>query len=237
LKTQACIQQHCYHAFDALYCTLTDADPIPPSFENKAYPLFVSWHVRRSRLSLGGHPRLRGCIGTFESLPIRESLAEYALISAFNDTRFRKIEERELRKLNCSVSLLTDFEDAENYLDWTIGLHGIQITFPHPSTILSITSPSSTPSPLSSSSNLLSGRFRSTKRMFSATYLPEVIPEQGWSKVEAIDSAIHKAGWDGHIAEDLRRAINLRRYQSSDCTVSFDDYQAWRMAYFESGSS
>jgi len=73
--------------------------------------------------------------------------------------------------------------------------------------------------------------------MFSATYLPEVIPEQGWSKVEAIDSAIHKAGWDGHITEDLRRAINLRRYQSSDCTVSFDDYQAWRMAYFESGSA
>jgi len=130
LKTQACTPLHCYHAFDALYCTLTDADPIPPSFENKAYPLFVSWHIRRSRLSLSGHPRLRGCIGTFESLPVRESLAEYALISAFNDTRFRKIEERELSKLSCSVSLLTDFEDAENYLDWTIGLHGIQVTFP-----------------------------------------------------------------------------------------------------------
>ena len=24
--------EHCFHAFDALYCALTDRDPIPPKF-------------------------------------------------------------------------------------------------------------------------------------------------------------------------------------------------------------
>lgn len=27
-----CIPEHCFHAFDALYCALTSAEPIAPSF-------------------------------------------------------------------------------------------------------------------------------------------------------------------------------------------------------------
>jgi AMMECR1 domain-containing protein len=123
-----------------------------------------------------------------------------------------------------SVSLLTDFEQGESYLDWTIGVHGIQITFPHPSLVSS--SPSSeTPSPFSSSFHLP----RITSRQsFSATYLPDVIPEQGWDKIEAIDSAIHKAGWRGRITEDLRRSVKLQRYQSKAYTVTWNEYFQWR---------
>ena len=133
-----------------------------------------------------------------------------------------------------SVSLLTNFEDGASYLDWTIGTHGICISFAHPSTLLSVTSPSSTPSPLSSSWHLPSTRLSSTsRRSFSATYLPEVMPEQQWTKLEAIDSAIHKAGWDGKITEDLRRSIKLRRYQSSKCSVTWNDYWAWRQVQLE----
>lgn len=62
-------------------------------------PLFVTWNTRSSRP--GRAPRLRGCIGTFEAQPIRESLAEYALISAFRDHRFRKIQRSELETLEC----------------------------------------------------------------------------------------------------------------------------------------
>src|SRR5882724_8684439 len=62
-------------------------------------PLFVTWNTRSSRS--GVSPRLRGCIGSFEPLSLHEGLAEYALISAFRDTRFRKIEENELEKLEC----------------------------------------------------------------------------------------------------------------------------------------
>lgn len=123
-----------------------------------------------------------------------------------------------------SISLLTDFEDAASYLDWTIGVHGIQITFPHPSLI---SSSSDAPSPLSSSSYLPTARL-SSKQSFSATYLPDVIPEQGWDKIEAIDSAIHKAGFNGRITEDVRRSVKLRRYQSKTAMVGWDEYVKWR---------
>lgn len=201
-------------------------------------PLFVTWNTRSTRS--GRASRLRGCIGNFEAMPLRDGLAEYALISAFKDSRFKKIDKSELQSLECwsvicllysilyqtrrSVSLLTDFEDASSYLDWTVGIHGIYITFPHPSLLASNAS-SETPSPLSSSYYLP----RVTqKQTFSATYLPDVIPAQGWSKMEAIDSAINKAGWTGRITEDLRRSIKLRRYQSKHCLVSWDEYIQWR---------
>lgn len=54
------------------------------------------------------------------------------------------------------------------------------------------------------------------------------MPEQGWDKLEAIDSAIQKAGWNGIITEDLRRSIKLRRYQSKKSYVTWDEYRQWR---------
>lgn len=125
----------------------------------------------------------------------------------------------------CRISLLTNFEDAAGYLDWEVGVHGIHITFPHPSTIPPA-SASEGPSPLSSASNLI--RNRAAHRSYSATYLPEVAEEQGWDRRTAVDSAIRKAGWSGRIGEELRRAIKVRRYQSSKCAVSWDDYVQWR---------
>ncbi|XP_006460126.1 hypothetical protein AGABI2DRAFT_142453 [Agaricus bisporus var. bisporus H97] len=221
IADDVCIPEHCFHAFDALYCALTNADPIQPAFPDEKYPLFVTWNTLSSRP--GRQPRLRGCIGNFDPMPIVDGLAEYALISAFRDSRFRKISKNELETLECGVSLLTNFEDAQSYLDWTIGVHGIQITFPHPSLITQ--SSSGAPTPYSSSPNLPR---LSSFRSFSATYLPEVIPEQGWDKLDAIDSAIEKAGWNGVITEDLRRSIKLRRYQSKKCSVTWDEYRHWR---------
>ncbi|KAJ7638508.1 AMMECR1 domain-containing protein [Roridomyces roridus] len=216
-----CTPEHCFHAFDALYCALTSgAKPITPRFADDKYPLFVTWNTRSSRP--GRAPRLRGCIGSFEALTLHEGLQEFALISAFRDHRFRKIDKSELESLECAISLLTDFEDAESYLDWTIGVHGISITFPHPSLL---PTSSGTPSPLSSSTYLPRVTSRQT---FSATYLPDVIPEQGWDRIEAVDSAIQKAGWNGTITEDLRRSVKLRRYQSKVCTVGWDEYREWR---------
>jgi uncharacterized protein (TIGR00296 family) len=197
--------------------------------------------VRPSRP--GRSPRLRGCIGSFEPHPLHEGLAEYALISAFKDYRFNKITKHELDSLecrhalpaphanlhstnpvSCSISLLTDFEDASSYLDWKVGVHGIYITFPHP---LSLPAVSGTPSPLSSSLSLSTSPSVS-KHSFSATYLPEVAPDQGWDKIETVDSAIHKAGWTGRVSEDIRRSVKLRRYQSRKCTVDWNQFVEWR---------
>ncbi|PPR03837.1 hypothetical protein CVT26_000835 [Gymnopilus dilepis] len=221
ITDDVCIPEHCYHAFDALYCSLTGAEPIPAKFADEKYPLFVTWNIKQR-----GEYHLRGCIGNFEPMPIIQGIADYALISAFRDTRFRKIDKSELERLQCCISLLTNFEYGDTYLDWTVGVHGIHITFPHPNLIQS--SSSATPSPRTSSSGNIP-RITS-KQTFSATYLPEVMPEQGWDKIEAIDSAIHKAGWRHRITEDLRRSITLERYQSSKCCVTWDQYIQWRKA-------
>ncbi|KAH9049238.1 alport syndrome [Lactarius deliciosus] len=112
--TAACRPEHAFHAFDALYCALTRAQPIKPAFADDKFPLFVTWNTRR----YSGSTRLRGCIGTFDAQPLRTALREYALVSAFRDHRFERIELRELPSLECGISLLTDFEDAASYLDW-----------------------------------------------------------------------------------------------------------------------
>ncbi|KIY73007.1 alport syndrome [Cylindrobasidium torrendii FP15055 ss-10] len=224
---EVCTPAHCFHCFDALYCALVpSAKPIAAEFPDDKYPLFVTWNTLRPGHR---HPRLRGCIGNFEPLAIQDGLAEYALVSAFKDHRFRKIERSELATLECAVSLLTDFEDAKTYLDWTIGVHGIYISFPHPS-LLSKADASGTPSPMSSSSFL--PRITSRQK-FTATYLPEVIPDQGWDKIEAVDSAVEKAGWNGPVTEELRRSIKLRRYQSRKCKVTWDEYVNWRKEHGE----
>jgi hypothetical protein len=57
----------------------------------------VTWDTCRPEHS----PRLRGCIGTFGSRPVRAGIAEYALIAAFRDHRFRKISKNELPTLEC----------------------------------------------------------------------------------------------------------------------------------------
>ena len=128
-----------------------------------------------------------------------------------------------LPRTGLRISLLTDFEDAKSYLDWTVGVHGIQITFPHPSLILS--SSSGTPTPSSSTPN---SPHITSHRTFSATYLPEVMVEQRWDRFDAINCAIQKAGWEGLVTEDLRRSIKLRRFKSEKCSVSWRDYWIWR---------
>ncbi|KAN0097755.1 AMMECR1 domain containing protein [Tylopilus felleus] len=218
---KTCTPEHCFHAFDTLYCALAGSTPIPPSFLDEKFPLFVTWNIRSSRP--GRSPKLRGCIGNFEPMSMHEGIAEYALISAFKDSRFKKIEAKELPLLECGISLLTNFENVSSYLDWTVGVHGIHISFPNPSIYPS--ADSSAPSPLSSSSFL--PRFFS-KHTLSATYLPEVMVQQGWDKIEAIDSAIRKADWNGSITEEIRRSIHLRRYQSRKCVVGWDEFVQWR---------
>jgi AMMECR1 domain-containing protein len=70
--------------------------------------------------------------------------------SAFKDSRFSPITRDEFSKLHVSVSILRHFEDGSDYLDWEVGVHGIRIEFHNE---------------------------KGSKR--TATYLPEVAPEQG----------------------------------------------------------
>lgn len=50
-------------------------------------------------------------------------------LSALRDSRFKPIGKEEFNKLHVCVSLLLNFEDGNDYLDWAVGVHGIRIEF------------------------------------------------------------------------------------------------------------
>ena len=189
VSSVACPEMCCY-CFDVLALQL-NAGGRPakaPSFSNHKYPLFVTWKIGRER-------HLRGCIGTFSPKHLHQGLKEYTINSAFNDNRFQPVKWEEVPRLECTVSLLTNFEYGKDHLDWEIGIHGIQIEF-----------------------------VNHNGDIKTATYLPEVAPDHGWSKIETIDSLLRKGGHKGQISESVRRTIRLMRYQSEVCTVTYSEY-------------
>ncbi|KAH8727173.1 AMMECR1 domain-containing protein [Phaeosphaeriaceae sp. PMI808] len=160
----------------------------------KDHPLFVTWNTVTKR----GEKRLRGCIGTFEAQELDEGLKSYALTSAFDDTRFNPISDRELPSLECAVTLLTDFEPASSPLDWTIGTHGLRISFTY------------------------------HNRRYGATYLPDVAREQGWTKEETLVSLMRKAGWNGKKDEWNKVELKVVRYQGLKVGLGFEEWKKWR---------
>ena len=126
-STLVSTKEHCAYCFDIIISALDgklkkgEFPSLPESIGKVSAPLFVTWHIYKDDL--------RGCIGTFSSESIEKNLPRYALISAFQDTRFDPISKDELKDLSCAVSLLTNFENAKNAFDWEIGKHGIQIEF------------------------------------------------------------------------------------------------------------
>ncbi|XP_059832858.1 nuclear protein AMMECR1-like isoform X2 [Hypanus sabinus] len=118
---------------------------------------------------------------------------------ALKDSRFPPMTREELPRLFCSVSLLTNFEDVGDYLDWEVGVHGIRIEFINE---------------------------KGSKR--TATYLPEVAKEQGWDHIQTIDSLLRKGGYKAPISNDFRKTIKLTRYHSEKMTLSYSEYLAHR---------
>ncbi|KAF9095751.1 AMME chromosomal region protein 1-like [Mortierella sp. GBA35] len=188
-------KEHCYYCFDSLVSHFDGRPVLPPTFDNNPFPLFVTWST-----SENGTTRdlsLRGCIGNFSAMPLHSGLREYALTSAFKDGRFPPIERKELSSLVCGVSLLVEFEDGDNYLDWEIGLHGIWIEFKD-----------------------AKGRKR------TATYLPEIANEQGWTKEKTIESLLRKGGYREPISQEFLDAVILTRYQSKKAQATYREYLA-----------
>lgn len=144
---------------------------------------------------IGKEDRLRGCIGTFSEMQLHSGLREYTIASAMKDSRFSPMSREEFPFLKVSVSILCRFEDGGDYLDWEIGVHGIRIEFTN-----------------------------EKGRKKTATYLPEVITDQGWDKIQAIDSLLRKGGYEGQVTPEFRKTIRLTRYQSERMTVSYQDY-------------
>lgn len=135
-------------------------------------------------------------------LRVVAGLREYAVIAAFHDSRFSPIVSSELSQLRCDISLLTNFEPlgVGRIHDWRIGTHGIQIDL------------------------------TDAGRHYSATFLPEVAREQGWTHEETIEELVHKSGYRGTLTAELKQRIRLTRYQSEKESLTYDKYCALRKA-------
>lgn len=188
---------------------------------SSSFPLFVTWNtVSRHNPS---QKHLRGCIGTFEAQPLEHGLQTYAITSAFDDTRFSPIPASLLPSLACSITLLANFTPCNDAMDWTLGLHGLRISFVH------------------------------RGKRYGATYLPDVAVEQGWTKEECVESLMRKAGWDGSssmggMARKLLRGSSGRsdttshgekpwtevtdfkaiKYTGLKANATYDEWMEWR---------
>ena len=107
--------------FETLFAKLQNLLPpkYPSSLPDAAYPLFVTWMKQDD---------LRGCIGTFDSSQnLKSLLSKYALISAMEDDRFGPIKLSEVPQLSIGLSLLINFTEIDDPLDWEVGKHGVEI--------------------------------------------------------------------------------------------------------------
>ena len=101
------------------------------------------------------------------------------------------------------MSLLVDYEPASHPHDWTIGVHGIIISFTGPD-----------------------------KREYSATYLPEVAKEQGWDHEETVESLVRKAGFVLALTPELLSRMQCTRYKSSKSSATYAQWLASRSSRY-----
>eukprot|EP00919_Chromeraceae_sp_WS-2016_P075782 GHVR01179205.1.p1 GENE.GHVR01179205.1~~GHVR01179205.1.p1 ORF type:complete len:202 (+),score=33.53 GHVR01179205.1:59-664(+) len=190
-------QEMCGYCFDVLKASLKkEKDPHPPKClekyiaEGKEFPMFVTF-----KKFDGSNENLRGCIGSLEPNPA-EKLSHYVGLSAFEDRRFDPIEEKELPKLKCDVSILHSFEKCNEAYDWDIDVHGVILEFTHPHTL---------------------ERYRST-------YLPHVVKEHFDNQRVALQSLADKAGYTGVLDFNIIKSSNVTRYKSSVASLSYKEW-------------
>jgi uncharacterized protein (TIGR00296 family) len=115
------------------------------------------------------------------------------------------ITSRELSSLECSVTLLTDFEPITDPFDWQVGKHGLRINFTY------------------------------NGRRYGSTYLPDVAREQGWTKEETLMSLMRKAGWSGRREDWRKIGLNVVRYQGKKTSLGYREWVAWKEWVEETG--
>lgn len=196
------LAEHCFYCFEVLEAHLAAGgrkNVKPPKApdalldQDQDVPLFVTWNSKR-----GNRWALRGCIGTFAPQPVIAGLARYAYISAFEDTRFNPVASAELPNLQCCVSLLTDFEEIVDPLDWEVGKHGIMI------------------------------QFSVRGRKFSGTYLPNVASDQRWGQKTTLSELLLKAGHRGGLTPEVLKTLHVTRYQSAKASATYAELLDWK---------
>lgn len=171
------------------------SDPMLPA---EKYGIFVTIRGKTCSTDSCDVNALRGCQGIFKPQDLTSGLEAGVKNSAFHDERFTNdhITEEDLFILSIEVSLLLPLENVENNIyGWTIGTHGILITFTHDG----IT--------------------------YKGTYLPNVAVEQGWDKNETLKSLVRKAGYTGVVDDSIYDSIKLQRFETISFMMTHMTYQ------------
>lgn len=90
---------------------------------------------------------------------------------------------------------MSNFEPANDALDWDLGVHGIKI------------------------------RFLYKGRTLSATFLPDVPTEQGWTKEETLVQLVQKAGANIKSISTIKELVELTRYEGKKTAMTYKQYQ------------
>ncbi|CAD1809193.1 AMMECR1 family protein [Candida parapsilosis] len=156
-------------------------------------PLFVTWNK---------NSQLRGCIGTFQSLPVESGVAKFTISSAFQDPRFPPISTKEVASLEVDVTLLDNFQPIYDYNDWTVGVHGLKISF------------------------------EVDNEHYSGTFLPSVAEEQEWDKFTTLyyllkkaDYPVRKSSTEQFYSTGLKEGwLKLTRYEGLKAHLTYDRF-------------
>lgn len=148
----------------------------PKGISDPKRALFVTWNIEASKDDQQEklneeEEELRGCIGTFEPKLLSKILGEHAIISALEDDRFDPVTLEEVAKLSVTLSLLENFEEISDPLNWEVGKHGVEI------------------------------EFEFDDEEFSSTFLPEIAKEEGWDQEETLRELVEKSGCPGDFEE------------------------------------
>lgn len=157
-------------------------------------PLFITWNK---------NDQLRGCIGTFQALPIESGTVKFALTSSLQDPRFSPISKLEFDQLSVSVTLLDNFVPIKKWDDWSIGDHGLKINF------------------------------TKNGESYLGTFLPSVAVEQEWDKITTLLYLLRKADYNdvkkSKIVEFYQNGIDegwleLVRYDGLKDSIDYGEF-------------
>jgi AmmeMemoRadiSam system protein A len=77
-------------------------------------------------VTLKKYGELRGCIGSIEAvLPLRQGIPQLACSAAFEDYRFKPVEEKEMKSLDIEISILSPNKKINSPDEIVMGKHGV----------------------------------------------------------------------------------------------------------------
>lgn len=186
----------CLFCFQVIRAHLEGQPPPPfPQAADPGYKAPIFVTWYRNKRNGNSGLEMRGCIGCLEPVVLQPGLSEYALRSSMQDKRFSPVKLDEVSSLTCKISILYQFEVCADPYDWEVGVHGILVSFSD-----------------------------AEGKAYSATYLPEVPPENSMTRQTAIRELVTKSGYTGPCDQEFLKSVKVKRYRTLVQSVGYADY-------------